>query len=104
MNKKLIFTVALTTAVSGSVWADEVLLMPNGGTCFRQSGTEVVFGCSGGSNSGNSGNSGNSAADQARVMEAKNARERMKLLEECLRTSDWPGKPGQQECQSMYGK
>lgn len=98
MNKKLIFAVALTTAVSGSAWADEVLVMPNGGTCFRQSGTGVVFGCSGGSDSGNS------AADEARVMEAQNARERMKLLEECLRTSDWPGKPGRQECQSMYGK
>lgn len=98
MNKKLIFAVGLTTAVSGSVWADEVLVMPNGGTCFRQSGTGVVFGCSGGSDSGNS------AADEVRVMEAKNARERMKLLEECLRTSDWPGKPGRQECQSMYGK
>lgn len=29
---------------------------------------------------------------------------RAKKLEECLRTSDWPGKPSRSECQGMYGQ
>ncbi len=28
---------------------------------------------------------------------------RASKLEECLRTSDWPGKPSRSECQQMYG-
>lgn len=95
MKSKLVILFALMTTPA---WSDEVLQMPNGGTCMRQSGTGVVFGCTGGSS-----NSGNSAADRAQLQEARNSRERMKKLQECLRTSDWPGKPGRSECQQMYG-
>ncbi|HRW67005.1 MAG TPA: hypothetical protein P5032_14905 [Candidatus Competibacter sp.] len=94
MNLKLMIILTLMTTPA---WSDEVLQMPGGGTCMRQSGTGVVFGCSGGS-------SGNSAADRAQLQEARNNRERMKQYQECLRTSDWPGKPGRSECASIYGQ
>ena len=94
MKSKWVILFALMTAPA---WSDQVLQMPGGGTCIRQSGTGVVFGCTGGS-------SGNSAADRAQLHEAKNDRQRMKQYQECLRTSDWPGKPGRSECASMYGQ
>lgn len=94
MKSKWVILFALMTAPA---WSDQVLQMPGGGTCIRQSGTGVVFGCTGSS-------SGNSAADRAQLHEAKNDRQRMKQYQECLRTSDWPGKPGRSECASMYGQ
>ena len=97
MKSKWVILFALMTAPA---WSDEVLQMPGGGTCIRQSGTGVIFGCTGGSSS----DSGDSAADRARLMEARNARERLKLYQECLRTSDWPGKPSRSECAAMHGQ
>ena len=97
MKSKWVIIFAL---IAAPAWSDEVLQMPGGGTCMRQSGTGVVFGCTG----GNTSNSGNSAADRAQLQEARNARERMNKLQECLRTSDWPGKPSRSECQAIYGQ
>lgn len=98
---KAIMVVALLLIPAIPAWADEVLQMPNGGTCFRQSGTGVVFGCSGGSG-GSSGGGEDSAADRARLQEAKNASKRQEQYKDCLRTADWPNNPSRQECADMY--
>lgn len=98
MKHKMRWTSALlATTLSSVAIGDQYVVMPDGGGCWIPSNGGVAYGCSG-------GNSGNSAADRAHLMEARNARERMKLYQECLRTSDWPGKPSRSECATMYGQ
>jgi hypothetical protein len=86
--------VILLALVTAPVWPSEVFVTPDGETCV-QLGQSNVVSCSG-------GNTDNSAADRAQ--EVRNDRVRMKQYQDCLRTSDWPGKPGRSECASMYGQ
>lgn len=92
---KAIVVVALLLVPAAPTWSDEVLQMPGGGTCFRQSGTGVIFGCSGGSSGGGGG-------DSAAAQEARNFSRRQEQYKDCIRTSDWPGNPSRQECAEMY--
>jgi len=96
----LTMSTVLSLLISSPVIADEVMNMPNGGTCFRQSGTGTVFGCSGGRSSDDGGYS---AADRAAAERSRTQRQRAGMLNECLRKADWPGSPGRSECMQMYG-
>jgi len=103
MNRMILMFALVISALAlldpaAPAWSDEVLQMPGGGTCFRQSGTGVIFGCSGGS----SGSGGDSAADRARAYEAKEAGKRQEQYKDCLRTADWPNNPSRHECADMY--
>lgn len=94
MNAKSLAVVLLV--VSLPVFADSIIRLPNGGTCFVQSGTGVVFGCSGGEFNNNQ--------NQPSPYERGPNVQKAGMLSECLRKSDWPGMPGRSECMRMYGE
>jgi len=89
--KRMMLAVGVWVFSSGAL-ADQVLHMPNGGTCMTNSSGHV-YGCS------REVNPAETAAREA----VRAERLRSQELEKCLRTADWRGMPSQSECQSMYG-
>jgi hypothetical protein len=102
MKTPLLLTIALFTAVP--LYADQLLQMPDGGTCW-QNNTGFVYGCSGGGTalSLEAARAARETA-KARQMEAANVAVQQELLRKCLRMADQPKFPGREECYQMYGQ
>ena len=91
MFKQSLFLAALLLAAPAL--ADQTVKMSDGRICTFRNGE--FSGCTSGSS--------NTAPTVAEKYLMQKVEDRQKLTE-CLRLADWPGKPGRDECERLYGK
>lgn len=73
--------------------ADQTVKMSDGRICTFRNGE--FSGCT-----RNSQSTAPTVAEKYLMQKVENR----KLLTECLRMADWPGKPGTSECERLYGR
>lgn len=73
--------------------ADQTVRMSDGRICKFSNG--AFTGCTSG---------GSTATHTVAEKYLMQKTEDRKLLNQCLRTADWPGKPGRDECERLYGR
>lgn len=87
------FLILVLSLFALPVFADQTVKMSDGRVCTFRNGE--FSGCTRGSSS-----TAPTVAEQYLMQRTEDR----KRLTECLRMADWPGKPGRDECERLYGK
>lgn len=85
--------ILLSALITLPVMADQTVKMSDGRTCTFRNG--AFTGCTSGSST-----AAPTVAEKYLMQKVENRQK----LDECLRMADWPGKPGRNECERLYGR